>query len=219
MKRAWFGLVPAFALALAACASIPYQRITIDIPALSPVAIEAFREIVVTEFAESGPDPDLKLGPAFAEYLETEMRRVFKGTVSRKGRTPATEGAAADMAYWKSAGAGLADAVFLAGIVGLVREPQKALRQPATPKDGPFDVKDRAFFERTRFTLTFEYLLINATNGRVIQKNIYRETRIFPGVEQTAEFALFDFLPIVKSRLFAAIFGKTSAEQRYLLIR
>jgi len=197
----------------------PVQKITIDVPPVSPVGIEGYKEMVVTGFAEAAPVPDLKLGRAFSEYLEPELRRVFKGTVSLREMTPSADDAAAGEAFWRSAGAGLKDAVFIAGTVGLVREPQKALRQPGVPADGPFNLENRIFAERTRFILTFAYLLVDAATGRVIQKGEFKETRIFANVEQTAEFALFDFLPAVKSKLVAAIFGKRSLGERYLLLR
>jgi tetratricopeptide (TPR) repeat protein len=180
----------------------PVQKITIEIPAASPVGIEAYREIVVAEFAEAAPVTDLKLGRTFSEYLETELRRVFKGTVSRRDLAPSPE-----------------DAVFLSGTVGLVREPQKALRQSGIPTDGPFNLENRLFAERTRFILTFGYLLVEAATGRVMQKGGFKETRIFTNVDQTPEFALFDFLPAVKARLAAAIFGNRTVGERYLLLR
>jgi hypothetical protein len=197
----------------------PAQKITISIPPVSPVGIEGYREMVVTDFAEAVPVPDLKLGRAFSEYFESELRRVFKGTVSRRGPTPSADDTAAGEAFWKSAGAGLKDAVFVAGTVGLVREPQKALRQPGAPADGPFNLENRVFSERTRFIVTFAYVLVEAATGRIIQQGEFKETRIFANVETTAEFALFDFLPAVKSRLVAAIFGKPVLEERYLLLR
>ena len=187
----------------------PVQKITIDIPPTSPAGIEVYRELVVAEFAEAAPVPDLNLGRTFSEYLETELRRVFKGTVSRRDL----------VASQKEAPGGVKDTVILAGAVGLVREPQKALRQPGIPADGPFNLANRVFAERTRFVLTFAYLLVDAATGRAIQKGEFKETRIFADVDQTPEFALFDFLPAVKVKLVAAIFGKRSVEERYLLLR
>lgn len=187
----------------------PVQKIAINIPPTSPVGIEGYRELIVTEFAEAALVPDVNLGRTFSEYLETELRRVFKGTVSRGDLT----------APQKDAPSGFKEAAILGGTVGLVREPQKALRQPGIPADGPFNLENRAFAERTRFILTFGYFLVNAATGRTLQKSEFKETRIFPDVQQTAEFALFDFLPAVKAKLVAAIFGRPTLEERYLLLR
>jgi len=197
----------------------PVRKVTIDIPPVSPVGIEAYREMVVTEFAEAAPVADLELGRAFSGYLETELRRIFKGTVSRRDLSHSTDGVAAGETFWKSAGSGLKDTVILAGTVGLVREPQKALRQPGIPTDGPFSLENRVFAERTRFILTFGYVLVDAATGRAVQAGDFKEIRIFANVEQTPEFALFDFLPAVEARLVAAIFGKRSVEERYVLLR
>ena len=200
---------PEVSLAKGAPGRHPVQKITIDIPPASPVGIEGYRELVVTEFVQVSPVPDLNVARTFSEYLETELRRVFKGTVARRDLAPSQ----------KDAPGGLKDTAIVAGTVGLVREPQKALRQPGIPADGPFSLENRVFAERTRFILTFGYLLVDAATGRAIQKGDFKETRIFADVEQTPDFALFDFLPAVRAKLVAAIFGKRSMEERYLFLR
>jgi hypothetical protein len=219
MKHRRLAIVPAIAVILAACSPTPYRRIAIEVPALSPIGIDSYKEIVVTDFTEAEPVPDLHLGRKLAEYLETELRRAFKGTVSRRPVFQNAEAVAADRDFWRSAGAGLKDAVFLSGTVRLGQEAQKALRETDLPADGPFKLENRGLAERKRFTLTLECLLADAASGQLVMKKELKETRLYGDVQQTPEFALADLLPIITGRLFVTLFGRPSVEQRYLLLR
>lgn len=197
-------IVPAMALAavLAACASAPYDRVMIDIPAVSPVAVERFRSIVVEDFRETQAVPDVPLGRRTAEYLEAELRREFTGTVSRRGTSgPPAEG------------------LVLSGTVGIAELAQKALREKDIVKDGPFELQNRGLIERKRFTMTVEYQLTDAATGAVVLTGSLKESRTYGDVEQSVEFALFDLFPLVRAKLFPDLFGRASSGERYLLSR
>jgi hypothetical protein len=170
-------------------------------------------ETVVVDFEAVEAVPDLDLGRSVSEYLETELRREFKGTVSRRvtGRDPA--GTGDDKDRWASAGAGLKRAVFLVGTAGLRAQAQKALFEPGIPADGPFHLENRGLAERKRFTLAVDCSLIDASSRLVILKKIIKETRTYRDIQQTAEFALFDLLPALKARLFPTLFGRPQADK------
>lgn len=218
MKVRLLAITALAAAMLAACPSPSFRRVSVEIPAVSPAGLGSDDEIVVTDFNELEARPDLGLGRRVAEYLEAELRREFKGTVSRR-TIRADPAAVDDGAFWRSAGAGLKSAVFLAGTVSLREEAQKALREADVLKDGPFKLENRGLMERKRFTLSLEYALIDARSGTVILKKSILETRTYGDIQQVAEFALFDLLPAVKARLFPVLFGRKSVQERYLLLR
>ena len=195
-------LASALAIALASCASAPYTPILIDIPAVSPVAVERYPAIIVEDFREAEAVPDVALGSRMAEYLEAELRRAFKGTVSRRG-----------------AAGKPAEGLVLSGTIGIVERAQKALRETDIPKDGPFGLENRGLAERKRFTLTVEYSVSDAATGQVVLAGVAKDSRTYGDIQQSVEFALFDLLPLVKARLFPALFGRVSAGERYLLWR
>lgn len=170
-------------------------------------------ETIVVDFKEVEPVPDLNLGRSLSDYVEAELRRVFKGTVSRPavGRDAAAPGD--DKDRWASAGAGLKKAVFLVGTAALRGQAQKALLASGVPADGPFKLENQGLVERKRFTLTIEWSLIDVSGGRTILKKSIKETRTYSDIQQTAEFALFDLLPAVKARLFPALFGRPRVEK------
>jgi len=195
-------LAPALAIALAACASAPYTAVMIDIPAVSPVAVERYPEIVVEDFRETESAPDVSVGGRTAEYLAAELRREFKGPVSRRG--PGGKPAAG---------------LVLSGTVGISQRAQKALRETDIPKDGPFGLENRGLAERKRFTLTVEYAVSDAATGEVVLAGGVKASRTYGDIQQSVEFALYDLLPQVKAKLFPALFGRASAGERYLLLR
>jgi hypothetical protein len=190
-----------------------------EAPAVSLPGPLSGYETIVVDFMEVEAVPDIDLGRSLSEYLETELRREFKGTVLRRpeGRGPAATGD--DKDRWISAGAGLKKAVFLVGTAGLSGQAQKALQETGVPKDGPFSLENRGLAERKRFTLAVEYSLIDASSGETILKRSIKETRIYSDIQQTAEFALFDLLPAAKARLFPTLFGRAPVEKRDLLPR
>lgn len=195
-------LVPALAVALAACAFVPYTPVLIDIPAVSPVSVERYPAIVVEDFRETKAVPDIALGRRMAEYLEAELRREFRGTVSRRGDAVMP-----------------AEGLVLSGTVGIAERAQKALRESEIPKDGPFGLENRGLAERKRFTLTVEYTVSDAATGEVVLAGGVKEARTYGDIQQSVEFALFDLLPLVKAKLFPALFGRVSTGERYLLLR
>ncbi|MGA2362026.1 MAG: hypothetical protein ABSG73_06150 [Candidatus Aminicenantales bacterium] len=202
----------------AGLAGVP-AKVPAEAPAASPAGLLSGYETIVVDIKEVETVPDIDLGGSVSEYLETELRREFKGTVVRRavGQGPAVTGD--DKDRWASAGAGLKKAVFLVGTAGLRGQAQKALQEAGIPKDGPFRLENRGLAERKRFSLAVECSLIDASNGETILKKIIKETRTYSDIQQTAEFALFDLLPAVKASLFSALFGRAPVEKRDLLAR
>jgi len=182
-------------------------------PAVSLAGPLSSYETIVVDFKEIEPVPDLDLGRSLSEYLETELRREFKGTVSRRAVVRDAAGTVDDKDRWASAGAGLKRAVFLVGTAGLRGQPQKALLESGVPVDGPFSLENRGLAERKRFTLAVDCSLIDASSGQTILKKSIKETRTYSDIQQTAEFALFDLLPAVKARLFPSLFGRPPVEK------
>lgn len=219
MKHRIWPAVALLAAIQAACASPAFRKVSFEIPAVSPAGLESGHEIVVADFKELEAVPDIAVGRRVADYLEAELRREFKGKVSRRteagGPTPGSD----DRDYWRSAGAGMTHAVFLVGSVSLREQSQKALRQVSLPTDGPFRLENRGLLERQRFILSLDYSLIDAGSGAVIIKKSIRETRTYGTVETSPEFALSDLLPAIKAKLFPAVFGLPSVQERNLLLR
>ena len=195
-------LAAALTALLTTCASARFDRVVIDIPGASPVAVEKYGAIVIEDFRETRPTPDVFVGRRTAEYLEAELRREFKGTVSRRGTAPPPAGG-----------------LVLSGTIAISQLAQKALREDDIVKDGPFGLENRGLVERKRMTMTVEYAVTDAATGAVILSGALKESRTYGDIQQSVEFALFDLLPSIKAKLFPALFGRVSTGERYLLSR
>ncbi len=196
-------LILALAALLAACASAPPpDRAVIAAPAASPAPIEKYGAIVVEDFRETQPVPDVFVGRRTAEYLEAELRRDFKGTVSRRGTAPPP-----------------AAGLVLSGTIGIAQRAQKALRETDIVTDGPFGLENRGLVERKRITMTVEYAVTDAATGAVILSGGLTESRTYGDIQQSVEFALVDLLPALKAKLFPALFGRASSAERDPLSR
>lgn len=219
MKLRIGSAVALMALIAGACVSPAFRKVSVEIPAVSPAGLESGHEIVVADFKELEAVPGLAVGRRVAEYLEAELRREFKGKVSHRTASGGPLPGLDDRDAWRSAGAGMTQAVFLVGSVSLREQTQKALRQASLPQDGPFKLENRGLLERQRFTLSIEYALLDAGSGAVIMKKSLREVRTYGTVETPPDFALSDLLPAVKAKLFPALLGRPSVQERNLLLR
>jgi hypothetical protein len=187
-----------------ACAQSPPSAPPAAVAPAVPAAIPArITEIVVPDFAEAAPLPDLGLGRRVAEDLASGMRGVFKGTVVRRD--------ALDRADWKAAAAGRASCVVLFGTAGLSGRPQKALLETDLPKDGPFKFEGHGLAERKVFVMTLDLALVDGGTGAVLWQESFRESRSYGYAQEAPESALNDILPVLRGRIFAPLFGRPGA--------
>lgn len=219
VKRRLAALLAAIGVFLAGCAAVPERPQKAAAPAAPPAVPERFEEIIVPDFAEAAPMPDLSFGRKIADDLAAEMRGAFKGKVSRRPGVPSPGAASLDRDFWKSAGVGAPSAVFLFGTAALTEQAQKALKEDDLPKDGPFKLEGHGLAERKRFVLTIGFVLIEAATGETLWRSEVKETRISPEIAETPEFALAELLPTVRARLFLMLFGRPPADRRGFLAR
>ncbi|HVP90406.1 MAG TPA: hypothetical protein VMS75_04225 [Terriglobales bacterium] len=193
------GTVAALALFASGCATSPPAPSQAAVGPAVPAALPArFTEIVVPDFAETAPVPDLALGRRVADELAAGMRGVFKGTVTR-GAVPSRPGM------------GGASTAILSGTAGLAGRAQKALLEADLPKDGPFRLEGHGLAERKVFVMTLDLALIDASTGDVLWKKPFRETRVYGYAQEAPESALADLLPVFKARIFPLLFGPPRA--------
>ncbi len=206
------GALAGLALLLPGCASAPPASPPAAGVRAVPAAVpERLTELLVPDFAETKPVPDLALGRTIAEDLAAGMRGAFKGKVTRLAVPPGPGASALDAGYWKAAGAGHVSAAILFGTAGLSERAQKALLEEDLPKDGPFRLEGHGLAERKLFVLSLDLTLIDAATGEVLWKNEFKETRVYTYAGEAAEFALADLLPLLRARIFPLLFGRPPA--------
>jgi len=219
MRTRIMAFLAVVAAAGAACASSPALPIRIYLPGVTVFPAGSFRQIVVANFRDAAPSPEFGLGRELQEFLVKELSRSFDGTVSRM--TVPWEDAVSldDPAFWRQAAAGRDRAVVLTGAAGLVGQIRKALNKKALPIDGPFKVTDRAFLEYKHYTLAVDLAVISAATGEHIFRKSFREEKDYIDLEKPYDFAFSELADRVRARLFPALLGTPTAEERTLLRR
>ena len=173
----------------------PDQAQPLDEDAAEPPAFSPgrFAEILVADFTDEDPAPDIFLGEEIAAYLAWEIGPHFKGRVSRWAADAPLED--------------FRDAALLAGSARLSRQVRKALHRTDVPVDGPFRRAGRGLIEQIEYTLTITFLATAATTGEVIVTKEFERSQVYENIGKPPEVALYELLDLVKADLFPALFG------------
>ena len=219
MKTRFF-ILAAIALGAAGCAVVaPYRSVRIDLPGVTPLKLEDYREILVLPFKEEAPLPDFALSKEATAYIAEELGRDFKGRVLTLEPTDAAFPPPEDEAAWKEKGAGHPQALFLTGVVRLTSEVRKAINENEREVDGPFKKTGSGLSERRLYTLNMTLGLVDAGTGRPVFRKDYKEVRTYLVTKQPAEFAFYELAERVRLKFFRTILGAERVQERYLLSR
>ncbi len=185
-------------------------------PSVALFPAGTFAEIVVTDFRNEAPIPDIDPGLELQSYLAAELRHAFKGTVSLRPLPAEPE---VTPSFWRQAAAGRDRAIFLTGTVRLETQVRKALQDKHVPVDGPFNLAGRGLVERRRWTLTVDLVIISGETGEVLYRQTFRDDRDYIDLEKPADFAFADLSARFRGRLFPLLFDGSTVEKRTLLNR
>ena len=208
-------LLAALLAAGAACRSPAPVLVRVDMPGVSPFPAGSFTEIIVTNFRNETPLPDVDAGLEMQTTLAADLHHAFRGTVSLRP-LPA---AAATPSFWREAAAGRDRAVFLTGSVRLASQVRKAVKDRNVPVDSPFKIAGRVLIERRRWTLFVDLVVISGESGEVLYSKSFREDRDYIELDKPADFAFSDLSSGFRTRLFSVLFGTPTIEERALLRR
>ena len=209
-------LIVALIVAGAACGAPAPVLVRVDMPGVPLFPAGTFDEILVSDFHNENPLPDLDVGLDLQTYLAAELARAFSGTVSRHSLPAEAE---ITPSYWKDAAAGRDRAIFLTGSVRLEGAVLKALKGKGVLFDSPFDLGGRVLLEKMHWTLVVDLLIISGESGEMLFKKSYLETRDYIDLEKPADFAFSDASAAFRERLFQTFLGAPTIEKRSLLRR
>lgn len=190
--------------------------VRVDMPGISPFPAGSFAEIVVTDFRNEAPLPDFDAGLELQAYLASELRHAFRGTVSLRS-LPADDKVAPS--FWREAAAGHDRAVFLTGSVRLASQVRKAVHDKSVPVDSPFKLDGRLLIEQRRWTLIVGLAVISGESGEVLYAKSFRGDRDYIDLDKPVDFAFSDLSAGFRNRLFPALLGTSTIEERSLLRR
>lgn len=189
------------------CRSAAPVEVRIEMPGVAALPAGSFDEIVVADFRETDPLPDLAVGRELRDYLAAELGRAFRGPVARADPT--------DEALSRPKGR----AIVLSGSVALAGEVRKAVDKSRVPLDGPFKTAGRGLVAKRRWTMTLDLVVRSAADGTTLFSRGFREERDYIDLEKPADFAFAELADRLRARLLPLLLGAPTRESRLLLGR
>jgi hypothetical protein len=211
-------LLAVIALGLASCAARAPIKVSIEIPGSAALPRNSIQTLLLAGFYQEKPFQGFDVDAALVRYFLDEFKPRIKGPVEAAPVAWPGPEALADKEFWKKAGAER-KAIILTGKATFVQETRKALLEGESRDfDGPFKPRD-PWSERRFFSLQLDLAFIDARTGEPVFRKNYQETINSDNVKQTAEFAVFDMMGRIKTKLLRSLFGLERPLERYLLVK
>lgn len=212
-------VLAAAAILPAGCGGDALRRVKVEIPSASTLRLAADHDLLLAGFLVDKTPAGFDLGAELGNYLTAELGNKLPGRVNRV--TPAWPGEALpeDKAFWSGLGGGRAGALILAGRTGYVQEVRKTISDVEGPSDGPWETVKPSLAERRIFTLTIDLVLVRASDGEIVYRREFKETRTTNNVKLPAEYAFFELANRFKTKFFGNVLGDERLQDRILLTR
>ncbi len=199
------------------CASNDYWKLRIEIPGKTPLNLDQYGEVVITNFLIKEETKDFDLNQELVDYFSFEIGQNFNGKVSIKKITFEEE-PFKNETFWKNLLPAQKEAILFTGDAQYTEEIRKAILQEKKERfEDPFISKKRGLAERRFYTLNLDLYIIDAKTGRTLYTSNFKESKNYENPKQTATFAFFDLIQRVKAKFFRNILGEASIQERYLI--
>lgn len=199
------------------CGTNSYLKLKIEIPSVSPIHLEQFKEIVVTNFWIEKELEDFDVSQELVDYIILELGLQFKGKISSKSLTWEEEALFKKEDFWKALAPDLKQAYFLTGKAAYSQEIRKAILDKEKTRFDEELPAEKNLAERKVFTLELDLYFISAETGKILYEKNYKETQGYKNPKQPLDFAFFDLVQNVKLKFFRSIFGGERIQERYIL--
>ena len=199
---------------------VPEDHLNIRIEPLGKIVfdLDQFSEIFVTDFLIKSQSKDLDLNAEIIDYFSSELGNNFKGKVSTKKITMEKEEVFKNEDFWKNLSADKEKTLLLTGSIQYKEEVRKAvLGRRKKDSEDPFQSEKTLTVQRF-YLLNLDLYLIDGKTGKALYKKSFKESRSYKNPEQTAYFAFFDLIKVVKEKLFRDLLGERKIQLRYLII-
>ena len=216
-SRAVLGLL----LLMAACrgGGDTYRKMRLEIPAYSPFQAQEFEQAVFSGFLVAKEPEGFDLNKEMIDYLSPEFERRLDLRVAVRPVALEGEEVFRKADFWRSQTPGPGRLLFVTGKAELTRETRKTVLgrpRPDTDDSGP---QEKGIVERALFALNLHLYVIRGDNGEVMLEREFKETKAYPNTQQRADFAFYDLVQRVKTKLFRPGLSEDRLQERYLLVK
>lgn len=216
MKRIKYLWVAGFIFFLS-CTSGLHWKLKIEMIGDVLIDLDKFNHIVITNFLIKKETKDIDLNREISDYFNLELGQKFKGEIIKKTLAIEDEEVFENDGFWKGLIEDPSKTLFLTGSAHYTEEIRKAILETRRDRfEDPFPASKK-LAERKFYTLNLDLYLIDAQSGEALYKRSFKETKGYHNPNQTASFAFFDLIQLVKVKLFRNIIGDKKIEERYLI--
>jgi hypothetical protein len=199
------------------CGTGEHLRLRIEMPQQTPLNLENFEEIAITNFLIKEEAKDFNLNKELTDYFTTELDQKIKKKTSSVEVLLETEDVFQDKNFWQELFPGKKGSILCTGSLEYTEEIRKAIKSADKRRfEEPFPEESR-IEERRFYTLALHLYLIDAQTGEALYERTFKESKAYKNPNQTAYFAFYDMILNVRDKLFRQILGEEQIQERYLI--
>ena len=191
----------------------------LEIPNYSPVKLDQFKEIIITNFLQEQEMEGFNLNQELLDYFSYELSLQFKGKIASKNISLEKEGPFKIQDFWKNLAPDSKEALFFTGKAQFSQETRKALLERERTRLEDSFSSDKTLAERKVFTLVLNVYLIKSETGEIIYEKEFKETKNYQNPKQAINFAFYDLMQNIKLKFLRNIQGAGGIQERYLISR
>ena len=202
---------------LFSCGTGEHVRVRIEMPRKSPINLQDFEEITITNFLVKKEAKDFDLNKELTEYFAVELEQKIKNKITNTEVALPNEEVFQDKTYWQNVLPDKKGALFFTGSLEYTEEIRKAIKSASKRRfEEPFPEESR-IEQRKFYSLSLDLYLIDTQTGEALYKRTFKESKAYKNPNQTAYFAFFDMMLSVRDKLFRQIAGGEQIQERYLI--
>lgn len=204
-------------LFLLSCGTGEHVRLRIEMPRKSPINLEDFEEIAITNFLVKEEAKDFDLNKELTEYFAVELDQKIKNKITSTEVTLQNEDVFQDKKFWQEVFPDKKGTLLFTGSLEYTEEVRKAIKSAKKRRfEEPFPEESR-IEERRFYSLSLHLYLIDTQSGEALYTRIFKESKAYKNPNQTAYFAFYDMMLNVRDKLFRQILGGEQFQERYLI--
>jgi hypothetical protein len=204
-------------LFLVSCQVGDQVRLRIEMPRKSPINLENYNEIIVTNFLVKEEAKDFDINKELDIYFVAELGQNLDKKVSSYKIAIENNEIFENQDFWKGLFPGQKGAILFTGNVEYTQEIRKAIKSAEKRRfESPFPDESR-IEERRFYSLSLQVFLIDTQSGEALYKRTFKENQSYQNPNQTAYFAFYDLMMTVKDKLFHQVLGEEQIQERYLI--
>jgi hypothetical protein len=200
------------------CASLYNLKVNVELPGVSTLDLDQFKEVVISDFLVEKATQDFDINQELVDLFSVELSKHFAGKVTSKDISWEEKDVFQKEDFWKNLLPDPEEVLILTGSVQYSEEIRKAILEDYSEGTEGFYSKEKGIAQRKFYTLNLHLYLIKAKTGEILYTRDFKESRGYRNPKQTANFAFFDLMEMVRGKFVRNVLGEKKLEQRYLIL-